>query len=187
MIQFWTNGTDAPSTGIVIRGNLLASGRGAWTQSIFMRNEEVDKGRAGRGMFYRDILIEENVIANAHVNGIMVGQTDGLLIRRNTLLRNPLSAGQDDNRSLWTPAIRVNEAAQDVTISRNVMAQILGYEGQSDWQVADNVGVQDRTRLEAGFFGLLFEGDPAAPSMLRYKPGGPLDGAGIGASMLQRG
>jgi hypothetical protein len=186
MIQFWTNGTDAPSTDIVIRGNLLASGRGAWTQSIFMRNEEVDKGRAGRRMFYRNILIEENVIANAHLHGITVGETDGLVIRRNTVLRNPTSEGEDDNPNLWTPTVRVSAAARDVVIIRNVVAKIVGHEGQAGWQVADNMPVQDRTRLEAGFFGTLFEGDPANPVTLRHKPGGPLDHAGIGAAMLQR-
>ena len=44
MIQFWTNGTDAPTSDVTIRGNLLNSGHGFWTQSIFMRNEEVDRG-----------------------------------------------------------------------------------------------------------------------------------------------
>lgn len=187
MIQFWTTGTDAPSTDIVIRGNLLASGRGAWTQSIFMRNEEVDQERAGREMFYRDVLIEENVISNAHLHGISVGETDGLVIRHNTILRNPLSEGRKDNPPLWTPRINVSSAARDVTIAANVVAAISGHEGQADWRVADNVTVQDRTRMEAGFFGVLFEGQPADPASLRYRPGGPLDGAGIGAAMLQRG
>lgn len=187
MIQFWTNGTDSPSTDIVIRGNLLSSGQGAWTESIFMRNEEVDRERAGREMFYRNFLIEENVIVNAHLHGITVGETDGLVIRQNTLLRNPLSEGKEENPSLWTPTIRVSVAARDVAITRNVVAAVVGHDGQSDWQVADNMPVQDRTRMEAGFFGLLFDGDPAEPKTLRHKHGGPLDGAGIGASMLQRG
>ena len=47
MIQFWTSGTDSPSTNIVIRGNVLDSGAGDWTQSIFMRNEVV-RSRPGR-------------------------------------------------------------------------------------------------------------------------------------------
>jgi Right handed beta helix region len=185
MIQFWTNGTDAPSSMITIRGNLLASGRGAWTQSIFMRNEEVDTGRAGPEMLYRDILIEENVIANAHLHGITVGETDGLTIRRNTVLRNPLSQGEKDNPTLWTPQIRVAEGSANVTVERNVVFKVTGFEGQADWQVADNMPVQDRTRIEAGFFDKLFAGDPAKPGTLHYRKGGPLDGAGIGAPQLQ--
>lgn len=185
MIQFWTNKTDAPSSMITIRGNLLASGRGAWTQSIFMRNEEVDTGRAGPEMFYRTILIEENVIANAHLHGITVGETDGLTIRRNTVLRNPLSEGEQDNLALWTPQIRVAEGALNVTIARNVVAKVSGFEGQTNWQVTDNMPVQDRTRIEAGFFDKLFQGDPADPGTLHYRKGGPLDGTGIGAARLQ--
>ena len=49
LIQFWTNKTDRPSTQVTIRGNVLHAGGGAATQSIFMRNEEVDNGRAGCG------------------------------------------------------------------------------------------------------------------------------------------
>lgn len=185
MIQFWTNGTDAPSTDIVIRGNLLASGQGWFTQSIFMRNEEVDKGRAGDGMFYRNILIEENVIANAHLHGISVGETDGLVIRQNTVLRNALSEGEADNPPLWTPMIRVAEKARNVYITGNIVAKIVGYEGQTDWQVSDNLFVQDRTRMEAGFYDKVFTGSPADPATLRYLAGGPADGTGIGAARLQ--
>ncbi|MEO6299959.1 MAG: right-handed parallel beta-helix repeat-containing protein, partial [Paracoccaceae bacterium] len=61
MIQFWTSGTTQPSTDIVIRGNLLDSGNGTWTQSIFMRNEMVDQGLAGQAMYYRNVTIEQNV------------------------------------------------------------------------------------------------------------------------------
>ena len=67
MIQFWTSGTTSPSTNIVIRGNILDSGDGGWTQSIFMRNEMVDTGGAGDAMFYQNILIEDNVIYNAFI------------------------------------------------------------------------------------------------------------------------
>ena len=89
MIQFWTSGTTSPSTNITIRGNILNSGAGDWTRSIFMRNEMVDLGLAGDEMFYQNILIENNVIYNAHAHGITVGETDGLTIRNNTILYNP--------------------------------------------------------------------------------------------------
>ena len=86
MIQFWTNGSDRPTRDVVIRGNTLDIGDGDWTQSIFMRNEEVDNGRAGYEMYYRDITIEDNVIVNGHRHGISVGETDGLVIRGNSVL-----------------------------------------------------------------------------------------------------
>ena len=92
MIQVFTNGTDTPSTDLVIRGNILNSGDSkAASQSIFMRNEVVDSQGAGRGMYYSNILIEDNVIYNAHANAIWVGYADGLSIRNNTILHNPAS------------------------------------------------------------------------------------------------
>ena len=64
-----------PSTDVIIRGNTLDVGDGDETQSIFMRNDMVDRGFAGEEMFYRNLLIEENVILNNHAHGITVGET----------------------------------------------------------------------------------------------------------------
>lgn len=186
MIQFWTNKTTKPSTDIVIRGNLLSSGKGWYTQSIFMRNDLVDRGLAGPQMFYRRVTIEENLISNAHLHGITVGETEGLTIRRNTVVRNARSEGARKNVSLWTPMILVAEASRDVRIEANVVAGIGGYENQAGWKVARNFLVQDRTRVEAGFYQTVFSGDPAEPLSLSYRKGGPLDGAGIGVGRLQR-
>lgn len=188
MIQFWTSGTTAPSRDIVIRDNVLNSGSGGWTQSIFIRNELVDQGKAGSEMLYRDIRIEGNVIFNAHLHGITVGETVGLVIANNTLIQNAASKGQDDNPGLWTPAITVNPTAIDVTIARNVVPRIAGPEGQADWRVIDNVLIQNRTRAEGGFYDGLFAaastGDPRDLASIAYRADGPLHGAGLGASRL---
>lgn len=187
MIQFWTNKTDAPSHDITIRENVLNSGAGLYTQSIFMRNEAVEKG-AGAGMFYRNLRIEQNVIINAHLHGISIGQTDGLVIARNTLLRNPASAGLENNPALWTPQIRVNPDARHVQITGNVVAKIAGAAGQGDWQVADNLFIQDHDPSAAGYYDTLFQnarmGDPRNLASFAYRRVGPLDGAGIGADLL---
>ena len=106
MIQFWTTGTTNPSTNITIRGNILNSGAGDWTQSIFMRNEMVDLGLAGTEMLYRNILIENNVIYNAHAHGITVGETDGLTIRNNTILYN---ATMSDGSTVHVPTINSSD------------------------------------------------------------------------------
>ena len=66
MIQFWTAGTTSPSTNITIRANVLDIGNGTATQSIFMRNEMVDTGQAGTEMYYKNVVIEDNTITNAH-------------------------------------------------------------------------------------------------------------------------
>ncbi|KMK63847.1 Right handed beta helix region [Puniceibacterium sp. IMCC21224] len=191
MIQFWTTRTTEPSRDIAIRGNLLNSGQGWFTQSIFMRNEKVDLGEAGKELYYRDVLIEDNVIINAHLHGISVGETDGLTIRNNTVVRNAASAGAENNPKLWTPRITVAQASHDVEISHNVTSAIVGPEGQPDWRVEQNILVQDRARMEPGFYGTVFL--PAAlrapdrPGSFAARPGGPLDGSGIGAQWLNGG
>lgn len=188
MIQFWTSGTTAPSRNIVIRDNVLNSGGAGWTQSIFMRNELVDQGKAGSDMLYRDIRIEGNVIFNAHLHGISVGETAGLVIANNTLLQNAASKGSDDNPGLWTPAISVSPLAIDVTIARNLVARIAGPNGQADWRVVDNMLIQNRTRAEGGFYDRLFvaagRGDPRDLASIAYRADGPLHGAGLGAPRL---
>lgn len=188
MIQFWTNGTDSPSTDIVIRDNILNSGHGWYTQSIFMRNDLVDRGLAGDEMFYRNVRIEGNVILNAHLHGITVGETEGLSIRNNTVVRNATSEGERDNRALWIPQIRVAEESRNVVIANNVTSKISGQEAQSDWAVQSNFFVQDYSRIEPGFYGTVFSPEATVdPRNIRAfvpLPGGPLDDTGIGAPLL---
>ncbi|MEM1232538.1 MAG: right-handed parallel beta-helix repeat-containing protein [Pseudomonadota bacterium] len=188
LIQFWTNGTDSPSTDITIRGNLLYSGGGHYTQSIFMRNEMVDTGQAGPEMFYRNVLIEENVILNAHLHGITLGEATGVLIRRNTLAQNKTSAGESPDRDLWNPMIRVSPVARNVRIFENIAYRVVGHDGQRDWSVRDNFLAQNRSLLEPNHYNTLFagfpKGDPRDPASYRYAADGPLAGRGVGAAML---
>ncbi|MFN3938086.1 MAG: right-handed parallel beta-helix repeat-containing protein, partial [Gemmobacter sp.] len=114
MIQFWTAGTERPTTDVVIRNNILNAGRGSFSQSIFMRNEVVDSGRAGREMFYRNIEIAGNVIINSHLHGITVGETEGLVIRNNTMLRSPYTATPPREGNIRFPTIRLKAASERV-------------------------------------------------------------------------
>ena len=187
MIQFWTNKTDRPGTDIVIRGNLLNVGDGAFTQSIFMRNEEVDSGRAGREMFYRNVTIEENLIINAHLHGITVGEVDGLRIRSNTLVQNPAAAGGDPTKEQWRPIIRVSKASRDVVVQGNIAA---GFpEPRQGWRIDSNVIAQPFERMSEGYYDQIFAGHPTQnpTDPARYAPlsGGPADRPGIGVGWLR--
>lgn len=187
-IQFWTNRTKSPSENITIRGNILNSGDGWYTQSIFMRNDLVDRGLAGREMYYRNVLIEDNVIINAHLHGITVGETDGLIIRNNSVIRNSRSEGPDDNPVLWIPQIRVSPAANNVSIIGNVTSKIEGFADQPDWAVENNFFIQDRKPNEPGFYDQVFvaarSGDPNRLENFAPLPSGLLDGTGLGSSIL---
>lgn len=183
MIQMFTTGTERPSEDIRIADNLLLSGHGFWTQSIHLRNERVDQGQAGPEMFYRDIEIVGNVIANAHLNGILVGETQGLVIRRNSLIRNDRSAGANFTEALATPLIRVAPTSREVVIEDNLAAGIPRPEGR-DWRVEGNVVMPfasyDEVLVDAQ------EGDPLDPASYAYRADGPLAGKGIGAPVLDR-
>ena len=184
MIQLWTAGTTMASRRVTIRGNVLNSGLGSYTQTIFMGNEQVWQNGAGPEMYYRDLLIEENVIINAHLHGVTIGEADGVTVRNNTLIRNPLSDGTGE---LSIPRINISPAARNVRIERNVVADIRGYEEQTDWHVADNFLIQDRGRMEPGFYGAVFADHMTGPMDLEaysYRPGGPLAGTNLGAGML---
>lgn len=122
MIQFWTNGTKVPSKNIVIKRNFLNSGQFLETQSIFMRNDQVDQGLAGLEMYYQNIHIENNVIHNAHSHGITIGETKGLVIRNNILLKNRDSA--QTSSDIHLPSVNVNGPSLDVEIYNNVAEKI---------------------------------------------------------------
>ncbi|MGR3465596.1 right-handed parallel beta-helix repeat-containing protein [Limimaricola sp.] len=190
MIQMWSTGATAPSTKITIRNNHLNSAHGDETQSVFLRNELVDTGRAGPEMHYRDITIEQNVIVNAHLHGITVGEADGVTIRRNTLIRNRLQ-GEADNPAQWTPRITVAPGGRDVRIERNAAIGVTTpRDGRAGWVVASNVSIQDQAPMQPGHYGAVFadalHGDPADLASFAYRTGGPLQGHGMGAARLDR-
>jgi len=184
MIQFWTSGTSVPSTDIIIRGNTLDIGDGTGSQSIFMRNEVVDGGYAGSEMYYQNILIEENIILNAHINGIIVGETDGLTIRNNSVLSVPSL----DPRYYSAPSIGVASASNNVTIEANAVAAISGNSGQSDWLLSNNAYIQNTDRDAPGYYADVFleSTNEGRDSIWTYvvAPGGMIDNLSAGASQL---
>jgi len=189
MIQFWTTATHSPSQNITIRNNVFNSGNGLYTQTIFMRNEKVDQGQAGAELYYRNIEITDNLILNAHLHGITVGEVDGLTIARNTLLQNPLSADGPLTDELWVPRINVTSRAKNVSIINNVVSDIRGFDGQRDWQVDGNVVVQPRSSMAPGYYPTVFDFAPDADRAdlrsYRIRPGGPADNSRVGSGILR--
>ena len=181
-IQIWTNGTDTPSTGITIRGNLLDIGQGAATQSIFIRNDVVDRGLAGDEMFFQDITITDNTIINAQTHGITVGETDGLVIANNTVLHSDGDTPDGADSSVEIPRIHVSGDARDVTVTLNVVAAVHGDDGQSDWSVTDNILVQDQDPQAAGFYGDVFVSSTGDGGTFVPVSGGGIETLGAGAT-----
>ncbi len=156
MIQFWTAGTTAASTDIVIRNNVLDVGQGTATQSILMRNEVVDRGLAGSEMFYQNVTIENNVITNGHLHGITVGQTNGLIVRQNSVLHTDGGAADGADSTVEIPQINIAANSTGVAIIGNATAAINGWSGQPGWSVAQNAFVQDQRPGTPGYYGDVF-------------------------------
>ena len=188
MIQFWTAGTTRPTRDVVISDNVLNAGAGSWTQSILMGNELVAQGLAGPEMLYRDITITGNVILNAHLHGISVGESDGVLIAHNTLIHLARADGAEDNPDLWTPRINLTETSDHVTIEGNATSAIVGGENRPDWTIRGNVLIQDRDPAADNFYDSVFEAAMTSTAStlapFAYMPGGPVDGVTAGAARL---
>jgi hypothetical protein len=167
MIQFWTKETSAPSSNIVIKNNFLEIGAGSPTQSIFMRNEEVDKNNGGSGMFYQNILIEGNLIRNAHTNAIAIGESNGLTIVRNTLLQ-AVSAQKGGKVSV--PTLSVAESSTGVTVAGNLVTRMgkMFKSAPADWEVSGNVPLQRVDPNEQDYYGNVFL-DPLSEKTLKLQ------------------
>lgn len=168
MIQFWTTGTTAASTDIIIRNNTLNIGQGSWAQSLFMRNELVDKGLAGTSMYYKNVLIENNTISNAHIHGITVGETDGLIVRNNVLIAATMNLSNAYNAAyvakygatagVMVPHINLSDVSDHVTVTGNSYSgaswsdgpRLDGYTNQTDWTVTSNTYYADKASIPAG-------------------------------------
>lgn len=168
MIQFWTTGTTAASTDITIRNNTLNIGQGTWAQSLFMRNELVDQGQAGTSMYYKNVLIENNTITNAHTHGITVGEADGLIVRSNVVIAGTMNLNNAYNAAyvsqfgatsgIMVPFIHLSNASDNVTATGNSYSgaswstspRLDGYTNQSDWTVTANTYYADKASIPVG-------------------------------------
>ncbi|WP_422050801.1 right-handed parallel beta-helix repeat-containing protein [Shimia sp.] len=187
LIQFWTNGTTSPSENIIIRSNILHVRDGDATHSIFMRNEEVDNGRAGEEMFYRNITIEDNLIYNAHRHGISVGEGFEITIQNNTLVQN-LSR---ENGAVTVPEIYVNPASQSVTIIDNVtpgLRDLAGMEA-AGFTISGNVITQNTNENAPNYVQDIFidalSGSNASVTDLQIVPESVADGVGAAISQFE--
>ncbi|OED49403.1 hypothetical protein AB838_06935 [Rhodobacteraceae bacterium (ex Bugula neritina AB1)] len=191
MIQFWTNNATRPTTDVIIRNNTLDIGDGDSTQSIFMRNDLVDRGFAGTEMYYQNVLIEGNVITNAHAHGISVGEANGLIIRNNSVLHSDGGAADGLDRASEIPRINVAGDSTNVTITNNAVSAITGYSGQDDWESRYNAFVQDQSPLDPGYYGDVFISSSLTAENGQHSfialPGGMLTSLNAGAPSTLNG
>ncbi len=148
MIQF-SKGL-GPSDNVIIRDNVFDMGTGTHAQTIFMGNGKTDPNDPA--MFYTNVLIEDNVIYNAHTHGITVTGAKDLTISHNTIL----AVDRSVTGGITIPKINVTSTSQNVTIDGNVVSGVAGHNGQSDWTVIDNVYVQNTDPNAANHYDNMF-------------------------------
>ncbi|MCA0942162.1 right-handed parallel beta-helix repeat-containing protein [Salipiger pacificus] len=149
LMQFWTTNSDAPTRDVVIRGNLLvqrAVGENDRAQGIFMRNSKAEADDASEEFFFRDLVIEDNVILSAHINALVVGESIGLSVSGNLLLQEP-GAGPD---KVATPILSIARRSSGVRVGDNLLpdlsrnyATVQGYASLTEgaalgWEVRGN-------------------------------------------------
>ena len=160
---------------MIIRGNFLDAGTGNWTQSIYMANS---------GDPFLNILIEDNVIYNDHVHGITVGETDGLVIRNNTLLHDPSAIYALG----WPLSIILYGTSLNVTVESNIAADIWIGGNKIPDGLGNNLLVQRDGPGRKNYYLKLFTnalGQDPDLADLRALPGGLIERHGLGAEMTR--
>ena len=189
LIQFWDVKSGEWSEDVTIRGNFLDAGSD-WTQSIFLQNGSFEGAE-----YFRNFLVEHNVIYNAHSHGITCeGGFDGLVIRHNTMLYAPAASDPTNNADL-PPFINVNTSNLNVTIHNNIVEKRWNWNAaeaapRAGWVVGDQLFIQRSDPAASNsysslFFNALVGG--ASLADLRALPGGLIEATGVGADMTRMG
>jgi len=177
MIQFWTNNSIFPTTDVVIRKNILDSGKGVYSHTILAGNN------LGPEYDFQRFLIEDNFIHNAFTHGVSIFGIDGLTIRNNTIIQNPDSA--PDGAKMYIPKIHVDPAATNVVVENNIVAGIAA----KNAIVSNNLLVQNINPNGANYYGDIFEnGLMASDGSLQdfaAVQGGIIEKMQVGADLTQ--
>ncbi len=142
------NGTG--SSDIIIRNNILDIGSGDYAQGIWAGDDKSDSSDPSH--WHYNIVIEDNILYNAHANGIALHTTDGLTITNNTVVAVPTQ----QTGGVTIPKIIVGASSQNVTIEQNIAPAVVGHQGQSGWNVQDNVIVQNNDPSAPGHYDTQF-------------------------------
>ncbi len=133
------------STNIEIRDNVFDMGAGDYSQTIWMGGD--GKKLSDPMLRHQNVLIENNIIYNAHTHGISVHGIDGLSIRKNSLIR----VHREEKGKVTIPRINVS-GSTSVVIEQNVTGGIIGHKNQRDWVVLNNAIIQDKSAGAQGFY-----------------------------------
>ncbi len=187
MIQFWDVMAGQWSEDVTIRANYIDAGDN-WTQSIFLQNGSFDGTE-----YFRNFLVEHNVIYNAHTHGITCeGGFDGLVIRNNTMLYDH-AAFDATNLGDNPPFINVNQSNLNVSIQKNLIEKRWDWDAKeaaprAGWVVGNQFFMQRSVPAASNSYSNLFVNalavDPTLAD-LRAVAGGEIEVEGYGADMTR--
>lgn len=146
MIQIANGGSN-----ITLRENVMQASDGM-THGIYMGNVKA-KVSLDLADFYKNIVVENNIILGGQMHGISAGEVDGLVIRGNVVLQHPDVSSQ---KTVYTPSIHVAKDSVNVKIEDNVTHKTPGAADinwfkvptPAKWQISDNTIVPTKTTVE---------------------------------------
>lgn len=116
VLQLYNQGAGAPSSNVTIKGNLFTSDNST-THGVYMGNGDAKK-TGSSSEFFSNIVVENNVIKTGHILGLAIGETNGAVIRGNTVVQS------DDfysKKSVNMPMILIDSHAKNISISGNTV------------------------------------------------------------------
>jgi len=135
MIQSWMAGQRFPSKNVTISGNLFDIGTGNYAHGIAFF--DTDKPPLTPEIRYENIVIEDNILLNSHSNGIIISSGNGVIIRRNQVLKKlgtPPHAGTGVGNDVIP---RISGSGENFTITDNILNRAVEG-GGINWTVAGN-------------------------------------------------
>ncbi len=171
------------STNIVIRDNIFDMGAGGYAQTIWMGGDGKDLGDPK--LRHQNVLIENNMIYNAHAHGISLHGVDNLSIRKNSVIR----VRRAKTGRVTIPQIKVSSDSTYVVIEQNVVGKISGYKNQRDWAILNNAMIQDTSPNGPGFYDRQFTyyatGQRNGYNEYGVRPGSIIDRLNAGSTLTK--
>ena len=172
------------STNIVIRDNIFDIGAGDYAQTIWMGGD--GKNLGDPMLRHQNVLIENNIIYNAHAHGISVQGIDNLSIRKNSVIR----VRRAKSGRVTIPQIKVSPDSTYVVIEQNAVGKIAGYKNQRDWAILNNAIIQDTSPSSPGFYDREFtyyaSGRTNGYNEYGVRPGSTIDRLNAGSTLAKK-
>lgn len=129
VIQFYNQGSAAPSANITIKNNLLTSDDGV-THGLFFGNADTKGSNVSE--FYKNITIEGNTIKTGHKLALAIGGAQNVSIRKNVVVQ---SDDFSSKKTVNIPLIIIDRDAKGVSLSGNTVVKmpVIG-DDSSNWK-----------------------------------------------------